>query len=293
LQQIFTDRLKRPANRVSSHTPRFYMLINFWTKQQEFDRMMRLSFGRPSLAFGRSKMRGRTLQASLVIAILLCLKVFANPPAKVIYVDDDAVGANDGTSWQNAYNFLQDALGDARSSDTVVEIRVAQGTYKPDQGENQTPGDREATLQLINGVTLKGGYAGFSEPDPNSREITLYESILSGDLAGNDTAVGNPRYLFCQPDRLENSYHVVNGSSTNNSAILDGFTITGGNANDEPQTYGGGMYIYSASPYILNCVFLNNSAGGDDIAESGVGGAVYNQAEATTFSRMGTWRRNR
>ncbi|MCX5638404.1 MAG: hypothetical protein NTX52_12040, partial [Planctomycetota bacterium] len=84
---------------------------------------------------------------------------------KIIYVDDDANGLNNGTSWQNAYKFLQDALADANSAVKPVEIRVAEGIYKPDGGANQTPGDRKASFWLINGVTLKGGYAGFGEPD--------------------------------------------------------------------------------------------------------------------------------
>jgi hypothetical protein len=83
----------------------------------------------------------------------------------VLYVDDDAPGANDGSSWENAYNFLQDALTAADTLPRPVEIRVAQGTYKPDQGAGITPGDREATFQLVNGVTIKGGYAGFGEPE--------------------------------------------------------------------------------------------------------------------------------
>ena len=43
---------------------------------------------------------------------------------------------------------------------------MAGGTYKPDQDEAGTvmPGDREATLQLVNGVELYGGYAGLANP---------------------------------------------------------------------------------------------------------------------------------
>ena len=71
----------------------------------------------------------------------------------IIYVDDDANGLNNGSSWENAYNYLQDALADARSAEKPVEIRVAQGVYKPDQGIGITLGDRTSAFQLINGVT--------------------------------------------------------------------------------------------------------------------------------------------
>jgi len=52
---------------------------------------------------------------------------------KVIYVDTDAPGASAGTIWANAYNYLQDGLADANYSPRPVEIRVAEGTYRPDE----------------------------------------------------------------------------------------------------------------------------------------------------------------
>jgi predicted outer membrane repeat protein/parallel beta-helix repeat protein len=168
----------------------------------------------------------------------------------ILYIDVDAAGANDGSSWANAYNDLQDALAFAWSGD---EIRVAQGIYKPDKGAGTTPGDREATFQLINGVTIMGGYAGSGEPDPNARDIDAYETILSGDLLGND----GPGFV----NNGENSFHVVTGSGTDATAVLDGFTITAGNANGTDwEGHGGGMYNKSGSPTLTSCTFSGNSA---------------------------------
>ena len=84
-------------------------------------------------------------------------------------------------------------------------------------------GDRFATFELKNGVAIKAGYAGFGEPDPNARDTEVYETFLSGDLLGNDGTDFANNY--------ENSYHVVTGSGTNDTAVLDGFIITAGNAN--------------------------------------------------------------
>jgi len=99
-------------------------------------------------------MAAKTYLKTTVAIFLLFLLTSASATvhAKIIYVDDDANGVNDGFSWADAFNYLQDALAASQSGD---EIRVAQGVYKPDQGAGITPGNREATFQLITGVTLK------------------------------------------------------------------------------------------------------------------------------------------
>ena len=172
----------------------------------------------------------------------------------VLYVDKDARGLNNGCCWGDAFECLQDALAAATDG---TEIRVAQGTYTPDCGEGITPGDREATFQLKDGVTIKGGYAGHGEPEPNARNINQYPTILSGDLLGNDVEVTNPCDLPDEPTRAENSNHVVTASGTDRTAILDGLTITGGYARWK---MGGGMYNNAGSPTLDNCTFAGNFA---------------------------------
>lgn len=199
------------------------------------------------------------LTCSLFLAILI---VPAKTDGKIIYVDANATGANNGSNWVNAYVSLQDALADANSVDKPVEIRVAEGIYKPDQGAGITAGDRTAAFQLINGATLKGGYAGVDEADPNARDIKIYETILSGDLAGNDVDVNGPYDLLDEPNLSENSYHVVTGIGADETATFEGFTIVGGSASDTlyPKSLGGAVFISAASPSISHCVFRNNTA---------------------------------
>jgi hypothetical protein len=161
-------------------------------------------------------------------------------------------------------------LADANTSAKPVEIRVAQGTYKPDEGAGVEDANRTETFQLINGVTLKGGYAGDGEPDPNARDITNYETILIGDLAGNDVPVSDPYdFLSDEPTRAENSYHVVSGAGIDETSVLDGFVVTAGNANYD-WGKGGGMYSDDGYPTILNCTFSDN------LAYSGGGLYTYN-----------------
>ena len=210
------------------------------------------------------------LKIRSVIVALVLITAAPTFAGSIIHVDADADGANNGSSWANAYHYLQNALTAALSGD---EIRVAQGVYKPDQGAGITPGDRYAAFQLINDVTIKGGYAGFGEPEPNARDIEMFETILSGDLNGDDVEVGNPEDLLDEPTRAENSYHLVfAGYWTDETAVLDGFTITGGNADGSyPNDGGAGMRNSGdSSPTLANCTFTRNSS-------ADWGGAVYNR----------------
>ncbi len=200
----------------------------------------------------------------LLTVCLLCPDMYG----KVIYVDDDATGTSNGSSWEDAYVYLQNALIDANYSDKPVEIRVAQGTYRPDLGRANVPGDREAAFQLIDGVTLTGGYAGIKTNAPNTRNIELYETILSGDLNADDVELSIRGFEWCN-SRADNSCHVLLGSGADRTAVLDGFTITGGAANGpeldgdvfykERHRCGGGMYNYEGGPTLIDCTFKGNS----------------------------------
>jgi len=208
-------------------------------------------------------MRQRTILFTILTVFVCLFAMAACATAKTIYVDADAAGANDGSSWADAYNYLQDALADANASPKPVEIRVAHGIYRPDEDmlHPEGTGDREATFQLINGVTIKGGYAGSGQPDPNARDIELYETVLSGDRDENDVEIYYAWNLIDEPTRAENSNHVVTGSGTDANAVLDGFTIKGGQADSAPpHSQGGGMNNDHGSPTVTDCIFTQNAA---------------------------------
>jgi len=198
---------------------------------------------------------------TFLIKILIVLTIGCTSFADqvVIYVDDDAIGANNGSSWDNAFIYLQDALTDAEAAEKPVEIRVAQGIYKPNQGVNIS----QVIFFLIDEVTLVGGYAGVNEHDPNTRDVENYETILSGDLNGDDIDVNNPRDLLSEPTRSDNHGPIVISDLTNQTAVLDGFIITGGCSRAVPFAQvvgGGGMKNDSGSPIIRNCTFTGNAA---------------------------------
>ncbi|MBN1362903.1 MAG: hypothetical protein JW993_20055 [Sedimentisphaerales bacterium] len=166
----------------------------------------------------------------------------STPPT--VYVDADAQGLNNGSSWDDAFRCLQDAL---IRTHPRSEIRVAEGTYFPDVGAAVTVNDRTATFQLKNGLVMKGGYAGSGAVDGEVRDPRLFETILSGQIGAAD------------PN--DNSYHVITARSVRSAAVLDGFTITGGIANgNESYSSGGGVYVEGGSPTIANCIVQDNAA---------------------------------
>ncbi|MEX1244384.1 MAG: right-handed parallel beta-helix repeat-containing protein [Thermoanaerobaculia bacterium] len=160
--------------------------------------------------------------------------------ADVLYVNAAATGANDGSSWTDAYTDLQAALGAALASD---EIWVAAATYK-----STATTDRAISFALKNDVGVYGGFDG-TETLRGQRDPSANVTVLSGDIG----AVGNAS---------DNSYHVVTTDvSVTLSGVLDGFTITGGQANGvDPDNRGGGMWINSGSPTLANLKFTANFA---------------------------------
>jgi hypothetical protein len=233
-------------------------------------------------AIGVTRSRGWIALRVLVLLILVSTlyshfplgsrSVYAS--SHIIYVNVAATGSNNGSSWANAYTSLHAALGVAANG---KEIWVAAGVYKPTTVAN----DRAATFQLKNGVAAYGGFAG-TETALNQRNWTANRTILSGDIDNNDNSVSG---VVTSADNQvgANSFHVVTGSGTDNTAILDGVIITAGQANgaaDNPcnQQCGGGMLNRNGSPRLTNVSFSGNSAG--------AGGGMYNFNSNSTLTNV-------
>jgi len=200
--------------------------------------------------------------------------------ANVLFVDASATGSNNGSSWINAFTRLQNGLSYAAANPQVTEIWVADGTYKPTEESCTVDADcggglpntcsapggpcvwdqpRAQTFQLLNGVALYGGFAG-GETLLSQRDPAVNVAILSGDLNGND----GPNFA----NNGENSCHIVAGSNTDSTAVIDGFTVQGGNANGIPlgcvgplgADDGGAVFVENGNPTIRGCTFIANRA---------------------------------
>jgi hypothetical protein len=197
------------------------------------------------------------------------------PGTTTLYVDQSISSSSYGTSWDTALKTLDEALRKAHNCPNITTINVAAGTYKPNNKpynagiQITTPNARGVTFHLPNGVALYGGF-------PNgggTRDIAANLTILSGDIgmAGNAS---------------DNAYHVVLSVNDAATTVLDGFTVSEGNANTassiivEAQTIvqnrGGGMYNSSSSPRITNTTFTGNSAS--------QGGGMYNFSSSPSIT---------
>jgi hypothetical protein len=166
----------------------------------------------------------------------------------IIYVDVDATGNNDGTSWDDAFTDLQPAMEASAEGD---QVWVAAGTYLP-TAEHCGAGERYKSFQLKNGVAVYGGF------DPSVGDIDWEDRDWEGNATVLSGEIGTPG------DNSDNSYHVFchpAGLNLDSSAVLDGIMVQDGNANSDISPLGGGgMYNESSSPSLTNVTFNDNSA---------------------------------
>lgn len=189
----------------------------------------------------------------------------------VRYVNRLGSEAGDGLRWDSAFTDLQTAIDAASKAITdepsrsTCEVWVARGTYQVWGSDPDNTDHRLDTLWLRPGVAIYGGFSGFgSELAREARNWRFFPTILSGHQPGDPT---------------NGVFHVVLGQDIepDSGTVLDGFTITGGNADGLlptdlpegmiPQHIGGGMLNLNSAPLIRNCVFHGNSAlGGGGMA---------------------------
>jgi len=184
----------------------------------------------------------------------------------VMYVKHDATGNNNGSSWTDAYTDLQTALTNAINGD---EIWVTAGIYKPTTGTDVT-----ATFQLKDGVAIYGGFTG-TETAREQRDWGSNKTVLSGDVDNDDTTDANGIITSVNNINGDNAQTIVTGSGTGNTAILDGFVITGGlgdgNAPPGLSFLGAGIFNSGGSPTLANLVIIGNFVNND-----GFGGGMAN-----------------
>lgn len=179
--------------------------------------------------------------------LLLCFLVFGFTQAQtVVYVDIDATGNNDGTSWANAYNSLHDALNNTNIAG--AEVWIAEGTYTPSS----------ASTPFINqyGLHIYGGFVG-TEAAKFERTLDpwLHPVYLSGDINGDDLV------------------EVPTATSTNKS---DNATRI---LQIEPTTVGGTTLNHVLEEIIIDRINFVNVYGGSALYSHPAAGSNYTQRQ--------------
>lgn len=252
----------------------------------------------------------RSNRARLGALAMLTFCVISQAHA-VCYVDSRVAGSNNGSSWADSYTNLRSALNDSGCK----EIWVAKGVYKPTRGS-----DRTISFEIKPDVAVYGGFNG-DEATRDARDPVQNRTVLSGDIDNNDANATGDQIDNTPADiNGHNSFHVVTvngtaGTPVTAATVLDGVTITGGQANGISFAgNGGGLYCFGAgtghdcSPTLNHLTFIGNTsriAGGamyDDGSIGGnssptltdvvfdtnfagtEGGAIYNQGDAGTSS---------
>jgi hypothetical protein len=196
--------------------------------------------------------------AVTMTASMVCVATFDHAR---IYVDKDTAGSiHDGWSWETAYTTLQEALDWTYTDHSFpYEIWVAEGVYYPDEGGSHVGDSRSESFTIAwNNVNLYGGFAG-DETTREQRDWNMHVTTLSGDIDQDGTLA-------------QNSYHVVyldgmSNQQINVQTVIDGFTISAGNADGgDIDDLGGGLYCdgrygnHNCSPTISNAIFSGNTA---------------------------------
>jgi hypothetical protein len=200
-----------------------------------------------------------------LVVVVVCAAAAVGQAEQVIYVDAAATGTADGSSWSDAFTTLQDGLAAASSLAPPVEVRIAQGVYRPDQGTGVTTGDLLATFTLFDGLVLRGGYAGAAGADQEAWDPDRYATVLSGELNADSEALSNT---------LDNSRTIVTGSLVDSTVVVEGLTITGARSE--------GMLIDRGRPTIRRCRFTANGSRGLNVRDASPPAAPYESEGNTT-----------
>ncbi len=221
----------------------------------------------------------------LLYACLFLLSVAFPTNAAVWFVDLNATGANDGTSWTDAYTDLHDGLA---AADSLDEVWVAAGSHFPH------PTTRSVSYVIPNGVSIYGGFVG-GETMLSERDWVTNVTRLNGNIGLAGINSDNTRNVVvagadCTIDGFLINQGFADGSTGETQrgaaiyAAFDNLTVRNCTFNRNKvidNSRGGAIYIAGANALIEDCDFFQNEA----LGTFGLGGAVFTPFSSTIYRR--------
>ena len=209
----------------------------------------------------------------------------------VVYVDQNTAFDGDGSSWAEAAKELAMVVDNAKINNDVKKVWVAKGTYLPQFKSALLNQNSVATTNVSKtfvwtpDLKLYGGFNGTEDASSfnlDNRDFTINETILSGNLNGNNT---------------NNAQHViVLSGNMGTTAEINGFTISEGqtsgglsgmdetvNGNLISSRHGGAIYLHNASLLAQNLIIRNNTAINSFGGGNGAGIYFFSTSPSTTL----------
>lgn len=184
-------------------------------------------------------------KGGLTCSKVLDLELIVLSSYNSLFVDQNVTGgANDGTSWVNAYRTIQDALAYAGMNDYIW---MAKGSYSPDHDA--------AFLVHYDSIKIIGGFAGW-ETHLSERDFAKNQTILREH--------GESVVINTNADGILWDGFIIEGGNTssgggiynNKSSVVIANSIIRNNAAER----GGGIYNNSSNPQHKNTIIWGNKA---------------------------------
>ncbi|MEL6499139.1 MAG: GC-type dockerin domain-anchored protein [Planctomycetota bacterium] len=180
------------------------------------------------------------------------------------FVDADAPTGGDGLSWATAFDDLQPAMELALPGD---EIWLAEGVYVPSVID-PIAGEDQPYFLMPDGVALLGGFRG-DETSADQRDPAEFESVISGDLLGNDLDTpisgafdSSPEMQALYQSKLDNTGTLLFVDRTGPGTRLDGLVFENsfrdGPASGDSPSNENGVFVLGAILDIIGCTFRDN-----------------------------------
>jgi Leucine-rich repeat (LRR) protein len=185
----------------------------------------------------------------------------------VMYVDGNASGNNDGTSWNDAYDDLYALLGDPPCGGRIDTVWVTSGTYMP-------PNDPDAPFEVWDGMVIIGNFSGGEARVASRTRSSTPTTIISGDIGIMGDNSDNSRHVIKIPPGLTALFQDViieQGNANGSGDDAEGAAIFNNGVlmlkNVLIRMNQGLSQIYNRDPgaslTLDNCMIIKNGSGSD------------------------------